>query len=432
MIQLVSDNLMITGKGSTVANHSQLVGGSSADRILNCPGSYQLITALPLQQESSSTFAEEGTFGHEVMDIISRKRMKDNTIDMHAEAHKLIGTHVYDREVTPQHLGELIYPAITQLQLLEAHYGDGFKVVAVEAKVRFPGVPAFGTADLILQSASHVLLADYKFGVGVVLAVYADEHGERLNPQLMFYMAAAQHTLPRLFTNKRKMVVAIIQPRAEVPLTHAEVQPEEVLWFIQDVELAIDKALGPNPPLNRGEHCKWCPAKIVCPKWVGPIKELALIGKTPQQRTEMVSREITPFAEYLARAKQLTEDLAVFAKEVDAQLKAYLEDGGRVPGYVLQPKKKLRQWVDPHTVESALGAIGFNLNEIFEQKLRSFADVDKTAKRKGVKIPDHLRVAPPTDETVVVAASEATLPPVERPLAIEQFAASAAKLSRKG
>ena len=416
-----------------MANHSQLVGGSSADRILNCPGSYQLITALPLQQESSSTFAEEGTFGHEVMDIISRKRMKDNTIDMHAEAHKLIGTHVYDREVTPQHLGELIYPAITQLQLLEAHYGDGFKVVAVEAKVRFPGVPAFGTADLILQSASHVLLADYKFGVGVVLAVYADEHGERLNPQLMFYMAAAQHTLPRLFANKRKMVVAIIQPRAEVPLTHAEVQPEEVLWFIQDVELAIDKALGPNPPLNRGEHCKWCPAKIVCPKWVGPIKELALIGKTPQQRTEMVSREITPFAEYLARAKNLTEDLAVFAKEVDAQLKAYLEDGGRVPGYVLQPKKKLRVWADDMgMVADALEDLGFRENEIWQDKLQTFAVTDKAAKRLGVQIPDHLRVTPPSDETVVVRAEHAALPPVERPLAIEQFAASAAKLSRKG
>ena len=415
-----------------MSNHSQLVGGSSADRLLNCPGSYQLITALPPQPDSTSSFAEEGTFGHEVMALLLRARMKTNDDIMLASAKAMLGAHVYDREITQKHLDELILPAIAQLQNLETIYGGGFKVVAVEAKVRFPGVPAFGTADLILRSDSHILLADYKFGVGVVTAVYADESGERMNPQLMFYLAAAQNSLPRLFTNKRKLAVAIIQPRAEVPLTHAAVQQEEVTWFVQDVERAVDAALSRDPPLNRGDHCKWCPAKTICPKWVGPIKALALIGKTPQQRTEMVAKEVTPFAEYLARTKQLTEDLAVFAKEIDAQLKAYLEDGGTVPGYVLQPKKKLRQWADEETVVPWLRDHGFDEEEIWQTKLQTFAVADKVAKRLGVKIPDELRVTPPSDETVVVRAEEATLPPVERQLAIEQFAASAAKLSRKG
>jgi CRISPR/Cas system-associated exonuclease Cas4 (RecB family) len=416
-----------------VANHSQLVGGSNVDRLLNCNGSYQLINALPPQPDSTSTFAEEGTFGHEVMDISARLRMKDNKTNMRDAATGLLGTHVYDREVTQKHLDELIYPAIEQLQNLERTYGGGFKVVAVEAKVRFPGVPAFGTADLILRSDSHIILADYKFGVGVVTAVYADEHGERMNPQLMFYLAAAQNSLPRLFTNKRKLAVAIIQPRAEVPLTYAEVQPEEVTWFVQDVERAVDAALSRDPPLVRGDHCKWCPAKTICPKWVGPIKALALIGKTPEQRTEMVSKEVTPFAEYLARTKQLTDDLAVFAKEIDAQLKAYLEDGGTVPGYVLQPKKKQRQWAaDEKSIAYWMENNGFTDEEMWQVKLQTFAVADKAAKRLGVKIPEDFRVTPPTDETVVVRAEEATLPPVERPLAIEQFAASAAKLSRKG
>jgi len=415
-----------------MSGHSSLVGGSSADRLLNCPGSYQLITALPPQPDSTSSFAEEGTFGHAVMDLIARKRMKAPGVRMADEAADLLGVTVYDREVTQKHLDELIYPAIEAMEALEGIHGGGFKVVAVEAKVRFPGVPAFGTVDLILRSNSHILLADYKFGVGVVTAVYADEHGERMNPQLMFYLAAAQHTLPRLFTNKRKLGVAIIQPRAEKQLTYAEVQSEEVLWFIQDVERAVEAALSRDPPLNRGEHCKWCPAKTICPKWVGPIKELALIGKTPMQRTEMVSKEITPFAEYLSRAKQLTEDLAVFAKEIDAQLHAYLEDGGRVPGYVLQQKRKLKQWSDEDDVNSELDRLGFKHHEIWASKLVTFAEADKTAKRLGVKIPDHLRVAPETNETVVVPADKATRPPVERPLAIEQFAASAAKLSRKG
>lgn len=414
-----------------MSNHSQLVGGSSADRLLNCPGSYQLITALPPQPDRASSFAEEGSFGHEVMDHIANRRMKEPTVRMIDVANELLGVHVYDREVTQKHLDELIYPAIDALEALEGIYGGGFKVVAVESTVRFPGVPAFGTADLILRSASHIILADYKFGVGVVTAVYADEHGERMNPQLMFYLAAAQNTLPRLFTNKRKLAVAIIQPRAERQLTHAEVQPEEVIWFIQDVERAVDAALSRDPPLKRGEHCKWCPAKTICPKWVGPIRELALIGPKVDPRVEMVSKMPTQYGEYLAFAKNLTTDLAEFAKELDIQLKAYLEDGGYVPGYVLQPKKKLRQWKSEDVVVPALRELGFDEEEIWQTKLQTFAETDKVAKRKGVKL-DHLRMMPETDETVVVRAEEATLPPIERPLAIEQFAASAAKLSRKG
>jgi len=130
-------------------------------------------------------------------------------------------------------------------------------------------------------------------------------------------------------------------------------------------------------------------------------------------------------------AKTLAEDVLAFAKEVDVQLKAYLEDGGYVPGYTLQAKKKLRQWADEDDVNSELDRLGFKHHEIWASKLVTFAAADKTAKRLGVKIPDHLRVVPPTDETVVVRTDEA-IAPIERPLLVEQLAASAAKLSRKG
>jgi len=415
-----------------VANHSQLVGGSSAGRFVECPGSYAQIIALPPQPDSTSIFAEEGTFAHAVMDTLARKRKRSNTTNMRNDAEKLLGTKVYDREVTEKHLDELIHPAIDRLIELENRYHGGFKVAAVEARVRFPGVPAFGTADLLLVSNSHLLLVDYKFGVGVVTATYAEQDGERLNPQLLFYLTAARHTLPNLFkTGMRRPVVAIIQPRAEVQLTHTEVAPDEITQFEEDILRAVDLALGHNPPLHRGDHCKWCPAKTICPKWVGPIKELALLGKTPEQRREMASKELTPFGEYLSRAKTLATDLVEFTKELDAQLKAYLEDGGYVPGYTLQAKTKLRQWIDDDTVERALINLGFPDDAIWQRKLQTFKVADAAAKRLGVKIPDHLRVAPPTDETVVVRSDEA-IAPIERPLLIDGFAASAARLSRKG
>ena len=47
--------------------HSKIVGGSTAKRVINCPGSVALVAEMPPQP--SSSYAEEGTLLH---DEISR------------------------------------------------------------------------------------------------------------------------------------------------------------------------------------------------------------------------------------------------------------------------------------------------------------------------------------------------------------------------
>jgi len=141
----------------------------------------------------------------------------------------------------------------------------------------------------------------------------------------------------------------------------------------------------------------------------------------------MVSKEPSAYGDYLAKAKDLADLAAIFKKEVDEQLHAYLEDGGSVPGWKLKAKAKLRQWVDDETVDRELTRLGFDEDEIWEQKLVTFAKAEKSAKQLGVKIPDHLRVAPPSNETTVTRADDPA-PPVNRALAIDQFRAALAHL----
>jgi hypothetical protein len=132
---------------------------------------------------------------------------------------------------------------------------------------------------------------------------------------------------------------------------------------------------------------------------------------------------VTVYGAYLARAKSLTDMLAMFSKEVNEQLHSYLEDGGVVPGWRLKDKVKNRQWIDDATVVHTLEDLGFESEEIFQTKLQTFQSVDATAKRRGVVIPDHLRVAPPTTETTVCRTNDPA-PPVERRVAIEEFASA--------
>jgi hypothetical protein len=174
----------------------------------------------------------------------------------------------------------------------------------------------------------------------------------------------------------------------------------------------------------RGEHCRFAPCKVDCPLWTGPLLDLSVLGKVPRSTSDSASREITRYGMYLAAAKALLDSVALLKTEVDAQLHAFLENGGLVPGWRLKLRTKQRQWVDEQRVAIALEKLGFHTDEIWQpSKLVTFASAEATAKTLKVQIPDDLRAAPPTDETTI-ATTDDPAPVVERKLLIEQFNAA--------
>jgi len=412
-----------------MTRHSSIVGGSTAGRLLECPGSYQAQLALPPSADVSSEYSREGTAMHAVMDRLMRDRQASPTA-FDSTGERYIGEIFADRALTSDHIDTMIAPAILHLEELEIAYGGVFRVLGVEQRVQFPGLPgAFGTCDLILSSDTHVLHVDWKFGQGVAVpAVYneGDSLSEKLNPQMVFYTAAAMNSLKSIYVPKKTVVIAIIQPRTSPSLTHAEVTRKEIKWFVEDLHNAVVAALDRDPPRARGEHCRFAPCKVSCPLWTGPMLDLSAMGVLAP-RTEMVTSEPSAYGEYLAKAKDLADLAAMFKKEVDEQLHAYLEDGGSVPGWKLKAKAKLRQWIDQETVTRELYDLGLSPDEINVTKLNTFAAVEAAAKRRGVKIPDHLRVAPPSNETTVTRADDPA-PPVNRALAVDQFRAALAHL----
>jgi hypothetical protein len=419
-----------------VPQHSLIVGGSTADRLLNCPASLAACRALPPSADAPSAYAEEGTFAHAVMDGLMRERASGDT-DLAACAQALLGLNIYDRAVTREHLDGLILPALEQLAVLEGHFGAGRgpfapEVLGVEQRVRFPGIPgAFGTVDLVLGDDEYLILVDWKFGQGVgVRTVYSDGEGTFVNPQLMYYATAALHTKPRWF-RKRRIVVAIIQPRSVEPLTFTEITRHEIRNFVQDLHNSVLAAVDRDPPMRKGEHCRWAPCKVACPLWTGPLLDLAVLQPVARE-TAPPKHMVSNYALYLGFAKHLLDTCLQLKAEVDAQMHAYLENGGTIPGWKLKDKPTRRQWVDTDTVYAELTELGFSDDEIWrEPELVTFQQADATAKRRGVKIPDELRVAPPSTGTTL-ATSDDPAPPVERTALVEKFAASLRMLQQAG
>jgi len=397
-----------------MALHSNLVGGSTADRMLHCPGSFKLLQRIPEQAAIPSGYANYGSAMHTVMDALlvkySQEVLPDDPDDMIDTARSLLGVIFLDRVLEQHHLDDSIIPAINNLYDLMDEYGGGFVVVANELTVKFPSVPgAYGTCDLLLANSKTVLMADWKFGQGVaVRAVYKDEQGERVNPQLMFYFAGAMETLPAKIFHGKRLAVAIIQPRTSEPLTHTQITRTEVKMFIEDMDHAIIKALGKNPPLQAGEHCRWCPARPCCPEHTKPLFDLVNMEIMPAQLTASVVDDgnAAAYGEFLAKAKYLADLAADYKKQVDEQVHSYLENGGTVPGWKLKLKTKLRQWIDSDTVAFNLKRLGFADEDIWQEKLQTFGHTDKVAKKLGVKIPDTLRYVPETDETVIAPDSD--------------------------
>ena len=89
-----------------------------------------------------------------------------------------------------------------------------------------------------------------------VLALYPDGDEDVINAQLLFYAAAARHSLPEFFAGVDNIVLTILQPMSiepdaemvsSVTVTHAELDE-----FIALYRAACAEALSAAPRLERG------------------------------------------------------------------------------------------------------------------------------------------------------------------------------------
>src|SRR5262249_46610451 len=126
--------------------------------------------------------------------------------------------------------------------------------------------------------AIHVI--DFKFGVGVrVPALTPDGNTDVINGQLLFYAAAARHSLPQFFAGAERIVLTIVQPMSIEPdtemLSSVEVTHAQLDEFIAVYCAACEEALSNAPRLQSGSWCRFCPARPICPAHTGPLLDLS-------------------------------------------------------------------------------------------------------------------------------------------------------------
>jgi hypothetical protein len=333
--------------------HSKIVGGSTAKRVINCPGSVALVAEMPPQP--SSSYAEEGTL-------------------LHNEISEFLGDLNYRFTCGQELIEDKLKPA---LDLLDEVDPDKTMEYEVETRVGFgdllPGV--FGSTDLMGRIGNKAIILDWKFGAGV--PVPAEE-----NEQLMFYAAAAMRTPEAqwVFDGATEVELIIIQPPA---IKRWTTTIERIKQFEQTLVKAVKIAQQPDAPLKHGDHCRWCAAKPVCPIMTGAV------DRAVQLKIDAI--DVDKIGAYLHNA----DLLEAWIKDLRSLAEEMMKKGKPVTGWKMVPKRATRSWVKEEDAKVVL-LQHLKESEVMVTKLISPAAAEKLMK----KLPDGLTVAISSGNTI--------------------------------
>lgn len=352
-----------------MAQHSTIVGGSTAKRVMACPGSVKLVQQMP--EKPSSKYADEGTLLHNIIAEIL-------TTDRTPESY--LGTVYEGITLTQDLIDAKLRPALDALNEIDPNKEMEY---AVEQIVGFdtalPGV--FGSADLIGRLGNRAIILDWKFGSGV--AVDVEE-----NAQAMFYAAAAMRTPATMwaFQGVTEIECIIVQPPSVKRwVTHVS----RIASFERELFIAVKTSQLPDAALSSGDHCRWCAAKPVCPVMTGAV-DRALKNK-------LHAIDAAQIGVYLKQA-ELLEAWISGVNELAYQM---LDEGLSVPGYKLVPKRSTRKWIDDELALAALECLGFDTKELVETSVLSPAKAEKLLKKQKIALPADLVVSISTGNTLV-------------------------------
>ena len=349
-----------------MASHSLIVGGSTAKRVINCPGSVALVAKMP--PKPSSTYADRGTLLHDVISTI----LDSDTVT----PASLLGTAYAGEEFTQELLDEKILPALAALDAIDP---EGVMEYAVETVVGFgtymPGV--FGSADLLGRLGNRAIVLDWKFGDGV--AVTAEE-----NEQGLFYAAAAMRTPETawVFEGVEEVEIVIVQPPA---VKRWVTTVKRVKEFERALKRAVKASAMPDAAIVVGDHCRWCNAKPLCPKMTGAVDRAV--------KVQLDAIDDTTLGAYAANAVLLQG----WIDDLNALVQTKIEKGYNIPGWKLVAKRSTRKWADQGKAADALKALGVDPMKL---EIVSPAQAEKLLKAKKQNLPEGLTVSVSSGDTL--------------------------------
>jgi uncharacterized protein DUF2800 len=365
------------------------IGASSAARWMNCSGSVALCEKAPPRESSEA--ADEGTAAHELLEAC--------VLDA-SHARHFLGQKFNGFTVTGE-MADAVQTAVDWAFRKREEIGG---IIEVEQKFDlselFPGL--YGTNDInIFKRGKRLVVCDYKHGQ---TAVEVQE-----NKQLLFYALGAARKHNFEFEDVEMVIVQPRCPHPAGPIRSWIVKKEYLVsWGTVLVE-AARLTQSPGAPLYRGEWCRYCPAKGICPKQNEAVEKALDISTNNVIRLPEVTALTDLQMVKILEGKKLIED---FIDNVQRAALHRLKNGEKIEGLKLVAGRGARIWKNEDDAKTYLEE---HLGDgAYTKKLLSVAQVEKVLPKKDIEtlwvdIAGNETVAHTSDRRKEIQALEGTL-----------------------
>jgi len=305
-------------------DHS-ILAPSSASRWTKCPGSIKMQQDYP-QPEKDQTAADEGTAAHEAL---------EHLIAGYGHPRDLIGEtasngFVFDAEMVAG--AQVMADDIRKVRVagggLNAHVEDRTHANQLHSQI-------WGTVDCWVWDEPNktVYIWDFKYGRRYVPVIE--------NRQLLCYLAGV---LVRLNIHGAfNVVMKIVQPRTftpDSPIREWKLSSSDLEPYFEELKVAAHTALGENPTLRAGSHCRYCTRLVSCPTAIEAGQSLF----DAVQNVAVDHKKPADFGKYLDLLTQASEMVELLKTAAEAEAEAMLKSSTPIPGWELQPGQSSRKW----------------------------------------------------------------------------------------
>jgi hypothetical protein len=370
------------------------LGGSSAYRWTNCPGSIFYIKNLPPTLPGPA--AIKGTDIHE----IGEKCVKDFL------THKLDGTPIPEPspDIDKDYLEVALQyrDIIWQKVLRESLTGKAFALedrLVIHDHLGMYGYLDFWVIYTTERAKRRGVVVDLKTGVH---PVPVDK-----NPQLAFYAVALREEIRRGGKDLDEVEGVIIQPALEEPHASTLFTGKQLdIWHKRFFKAAESIFVRNKPKFAVGDWCKFCPAKAVCKAYSKEINtKTSLALAEPEEMTlprpEMLSDEqILKLVTHASSLKDYIDSVIDYAKN------RYV-GGNPVAGTKLVQGNGRRKW-DLHEFKGIVECLKLNgICEPTEEVLLGITVIEKQlvrliGKERATQLMDTLTTKPPGPVSLVL------------------------------
>ena len=380
-------------------NHSERahasLGASKASQWLACTPSIRLGEQY---EETTSVFAKEGTFMHELSELYLSYESKQMTkAQFNKKLKQMKQNEFYNAEIE-QAVQTYVDFATEKMNEAKATCKD--PLILIEEKVDFsPWVPdAFGTGDIILIYGDRLEVIDLKGGKGVKVSAVG-------NPQMRLYALGALNNFGVLY-DTQKILMTVVQPRLD-NISTDEMKVDELLeWAETVVKPKAELAFKGEGDFIAGEHCRFCKVKATCRARAEENLKLACMDfqKPPLLTDDEVVEVLTSMDQLMSWAKDVQE----------YALNMAMDENKQWPGMKLVEGRGSRKYCDENAVVNALTAAGYDSDVIYKKSLNTITTLEKELGKKTfkellgsliTKAPGKVKLVPEEDKRPEIKAS---------------------------